>query len=336
MDAEKAHDLILNLLHRYPNLLSLPFKQQLTEKYALTVHGVLWPFPVGLAAGLDKNGECIDFFSQIGFGAIEVGTVTPEEQPGNKRPRLFRYPEQKSLRNCMGFNNGGAEKLLANISKLHTRKLPLGINLGKNKWTTEEEVIKDYQTLYEKFSPTASYLVINISSPNTPGLRDLQNVENLRAIFSGLTELRTKMTCPLYLKLSPDLSIEDIPEIIKIVAEFKLSGIIATNTTVIEDMGAGGISGELLKKKAEIIRTEILKEMTKFPELSFIGVGGISDYQDLVTLWKSGGLVCQIYSSFIYEGPKILSKLKMAIDSDLIAHQLSNLEELVEMYRNEK
>jgi len=334
MDAEKAHELILHLLHAHPHILSLPFRQEFpNDKYALTIGEVRWPFPVGLAAGLDKNAECVDFFSSIGFGAIEVGTVTPKAQPGNKRPRLFRYPEEKSLRNCMGFNNGGSERVFENIKKIAFRDIPLGVNLGKNKWTNESNAPGDYQFLYDKFSKIADYLVINISSPNTPGLRDLQNAEKLKDLFRALEEGRKKTPCPLFLKLSPDMSFEDIPEVVKVVAEFKLNGIIATNTTIMKERGDGGVSGDLLKEKARQVRERILIEMKKYPDLSFVGVGGISDYEDLVTLWRAGGSAAQIYSSFIYQGPEILKKFKQGIDEDLKKYKMKTVEELILYYR---
>jgi dihydroorotate dehydrogenase len=330
IDPEKVHNITLDLLSRHPLLFSLVTDQgPLSSNYQVQVGKLTWPFPVGLAAGLDKNCVALDYFSRTLFGAIEVGTVTPKPQEGNPKPRMFRYPEQESLRNKMGFNNLGANQILENIKSSINHGRILGVNLGKNKITLEEKAFEDYLFLYEKFSPVADYLVINVSSPNTPGLRDLQRSENLRIIFNSLKNVRSLYPKPLYLKISPDLSFEDVGPIIDLVKEFKLEGIIATNTTIMENLGEGGISGKLCFKKSREMRKYILERTKESPEIQVIGVGGISCFADLLDFWKMGGKVVQIYSSLIFQGPHILNNFKMGIDKYMKKTGSKNLEELI-------
>jgi len=331
LDAEKAHNLALKTFRNFPSIYKLfpHFDVQKTSKYSLKVGSTQWPFPVGLAAGLDKNGEAIDFFSKLGFGAVEVGTVTPRAQPGNEAPRLFRYPTEKSLRNRMGFNNQGALALEMKL-KNNKFKIPIGVNLGKNKDTPHDKAFVDYRFLYQTFSSLADYLVVNVSSPNTPGLRNLQSKSELDIIFSALTEEREKVSCPLYLKVSPDVNLEEIDEICELAQKYNLEGIIATNTTIMKELGDGGVSGELLKDKARKMRNHLLK-VSKSTDLEIIGVGGISQFSDLVEFWKNGGKVAQIYTSFIYQGPQILLDIKNEIDRELDKLNLSTLQEYLDV-----
>ncbi len=344
MDAEKAHEGSFKLLSKFPLSCSEVFGQadirpELSVNFKQTKYGkpMKWPFPVGLAAGLDKNAEAIAFFSRLLFGAIEVGTVTPKPQIGNPRPRLFRIPEEESLLNRMGFNNEGAEKILENI--LSQQGLcdlkPLGINLGKNKDTPQDKAVDDYKYLYSKFASSCDYLVINVSSPNTPGLRDLQNESYLRELFSELQKHREENPCRLYIKLSPDMSFEDIPGIIAVVSEYELAGVIATNTTIMKERGEGGVSGRLLSQKAREFRNKVLEVSKDDSNLDVIGVGGMSSYEDLIDFWRHGGRAAQIYSAFIYQGPKFLAKIKEKILNDFDSKKVSNLEELIELYRND-
>jgi len=332
IDPEKAHVLAFKNLRRFPNLLSHFFSHQTpTDKYAVKLGELKWDFPVGLAAGLDKNAEALDFFSKLLFGAVEIGTVTPLGQEGNPRPRMFRYVGEESLRNCMGFNNEGSEVVYDNIKSSRNVNTCLGINLGKNKVTSAEDAPSDYQKLYKKFHALADYIVINVSSPNTPGLRDLQQTESLALILDALEEDRQKSPVPLFIKISPDLSLDDLPGIVKLASKYKINGLIATNTTIMEERGAGGISGKLLTEKAAIVRNktlEVIKELA--PELDLIGVGGISGFDELWDFWKAGGKVCQIYTSFIYQGPQILEDIKNEIDRVLEINDYNSVSELIE------
>jgi dihydroorotate dehydrogenase len=329
IDPEKIHESTLNLLSRYPHFFSLICPSTESEKYTIQIGRLSWKFPVGLAAGLDKNATAIDFFSRILFGSIEVGTVTPAPQKGNPRPRLFRYLKEESLRNRMGFNNLGWEGVLRNILSSTWNGKILGVNLGKNRQTTEEDAYKDYCLLYEKFCKVADYLVINVSSPNTPGLRDLQRKENLKSIFQHLEGPRRKNNCPLYLKISPDIPDNEIDPIIDLVKEFELEGIIATNTTVIPEYGDGGISGKLCLARSRAMRKKILEKVRECPKIQVIGVGGIGHFGDLLDFWRMGGKAVQIYTSLIYHGPWILRDFQTGIDECLNKTGCKNLEELL-------
>lgn len=343
LDAEVAHNQSMALLSRFPESLAtfVGAHERLLEEsegleLGLTLRdGNHWTFPVGLAAGLDKNAEAINFFTAIPFGAVEVGTVTPKAQEGNPKPRMFRLKEEESLLNRMGFNNGGMEKVFKNLQKSDRHGKVVGVNLGKNKVTPAEKAPEEYQVLFEKFAPVASYLVVNVSSPNTPGLRDLQNIESLRLIFDAMTDLRKKVNTPLYLKISPDLSLDDIPEIVDLAHEYHLAGLIATNTTIRKDLGVGGISGRLLKEKGRVMRQKVLEVMGPQSNLELIGVGGISDFSDLETFWKDGGRATQVYTSFIYQGPEMLLKWRQNLIERFRERQVKSFEELLESYHHE-
>ncbi|WP_372655562.1 dihydroorotate dehydrogenase (quinone) [Halobacteriovorax sp.] len=331
MDAEKAHELSIKALSSFPRTMAEAFGGNLqdSEKYQVELNTMNWSFPVGLAAGLDKNAKAIDFFARIPFGAIEVGTVTPIAQIGNPKPRLFRYLKEESLRNCMGFNNDGAGKVLKNILSSDRMEKVLGVNLGKNKDTSSENAHLDYLSLFKTFKDNCDYLVINVSSPNTPGLRDLQRHESMREIFESLVEERKTCSTPLFIKISPDLPLDSLEGIVNLAKEYSLSGIIATNTTIMEERGAGGVSGKLLSKKGKVVRDRLLELMVDSPELDLIGVGGISCFADLWDFWKKGGKACQIYSSFIFQGPDVLYEIKNGIDEKLKETGHQNVRELL-------
>jgi dihydroorotate dehydrogenase len=316
LDPEKAHNLALTLAHLSPalgRLSGIPAR----EDFTLQVGSINWSFPVGLAAGLDKNAEALDFFSHQGFGAIECGTVTLRPQEGNPRPRMFRYPEEKSLRNAMGFPNQGLLEILPRLKTYHGRT-PLGVNIGKNKETTPEESIEELSILFESLKDFASYFVVNVSSPNTPGLRALQEKSYLTELFTELNQHRENKD--LYLKIAPDLSPEKIIELSQLAREMKLTGIIATNTTIMPERGVGGISGVLLKEKSREVRKIILREM---PDLELIAVGGITNPEDLFDLWKEGGKAAQVYTAYIYQGPALLRKFHDALQRFVKEQNLS-------------
>ena len=333
LDPEVIHEYSIRMLSTYP-LLSEFFGQKIStfenDKYRVGLNGPSWSFPVGLAAGLDKNALALDFFSRLYFGAIEVGTVTPMPQDGNPKPRLFRYPESESLRNKMGFNNGGAEKVLGHLLSTTKNNKVLGVNLGKNKITPIDKAWEDYNTLYRNFSKISDYLVINVSSPNTPGLRGLQESDALEEILSSLALVRSEDPCPLYLKISPDIDKTHVSAIINLAKKYSLTGIIATNTTIMKERGEGGISGKLCLEKSRNVRNWILDEARECPGLDVIGVGGISSFEDLWDFWQAGGKAVQIYTAFIYQGPAILSQIKEGIDDVLTLNGVESVDELLE------
>jgi len=315
LDAEKAHHLSIQTLAKFPGLSArcvenYSYKKNLSQTLKC---GLTFPYPIALAAGLDKNAECINFFNKLAFGAIEVGTVTPLAQKGNDKPRLFRLKSDESLLNRMGFNNDGMETVYQNIVNSNKSSAPLGVNLGKNKITSEENAPQDYRVLYKKFAPVADYLVVNVSSPNTPGLRDLQKVDSLKKIFDALKEERINCHKPLFIKISPDMDLDDARDIVDLALEYKLAGIIATNTTIRPDIGLGGVSGRLIKDKAQIMRNYVLG-LTKNTNLDVIGVGGVDSFEDLKDFWNHGGQVMQIYTSFIYQGPSVLNNIYSMIN----------------------
>ena len=241
LDPELIHQQTLQMAQRFPQLAKVFIHPSLenSRRYQIRVGNLTWPFPVGLAAGLDKDARAIPFFSQFLLGAIEVGTVTPRPQSGNPKPRLFRLTREESLRNQMGFNNQGMEEVFKNIMRFPTAKC-LGVNLGKNKLTEQSSAARDYRILYEKFAPIADYLVINISSPNTPGLRNLQKKAELANILQVLGVARERHPCPLFIKISPDINPGDADEIIELADHYRLAGLIATNTMANDDEGARG------------------------------------------------------------------------------------------------
>lgn len=327
-DPEEIHELSMSMFKRMPHLASLIQGASPQEKYRLSDGHISCDFPVGLAAGFDKNAQAIEFFSLCGFGAIEVGTVTKEPQVGNLRPRIWRLPEIQSLRNAMGFPNAGCEVIKENIlsSKFNTS---LGVNIGKNKDTTFEDTPAEYAYLYEYFASFSDYLVINISSPNTPGLRDLQTKDSFRAICEAVDEKRKVISKPLYLKIAPDLAKEDILDLVDLAKEFKLSGIIATNTTIQHDYEKGGLSGQYIKDISRNVRKIVCESAREVDDLSVIGVGGIDTFKEIHEFWKDGGTFVQIYSSFVFQGPKILTTIQNDIDLLLKKTQATSLQEYI-------
>lgn len=333
-DPEIIHEKSMYLFNKFPSIYkTFPKAKYNPTKYSLTDGHMTWDFPVGLAAGFDKNAQAIDFFSQIGFGAVEVGTVTPKPQVGNERPRIWRYPEINSIRNAMGFPNAGAISILENINKTKIRNC-LGVNLGKNKLTSPKDTPAEYAYLYDYFADTSDYLVINISSPNTPGLRDLQTKEAFRDICQAIDEKRTLKPKPLYLKIAPDLGDENIFDMVDLAKEFKLSGIIATNTTVQHDYRSGGLSGDYIKDISKSIRKKVCEAAKEVDGLSVIGVGGINSFEEILDFWKQGGSLTQIYSSFIFHGPQLLKDIQVDLDNYLDQTGHMNLISLITELHN--
>ncbi len=273
------------------------------------IFGIQFQNPIGLAAGFDKNASMIKSMKALGFGCTEIGTITPRPQDGNPKPRMFRYPAYKSVQNAMGFNNKGSHKVLKNLKKIENFDIPLGINIGKNKTTPEEYALSDYKMLIRKFEDIADYLVINISSPNTPNLRDLQNEKFISELFTMAKTLTNK---PILLKIAPDMEVQTAIDLCKCAVENGASGIIATNTTIDYNLvpncqDFGGLSGECLKEKSYNLFKEIAKEL--FGKTILISVGGISDAKEAYKRIKAGASLVQIYTGFIYEGPSMAKKI---------------------------
>lgn len=313
---ERAHNLTLSAAQLAPGMASAPWQRRLDPRLQTKVGQTLWRTPVGLAAGLDKNALALSFFSKLGFGAMECGTVTPLPQAGNPQPRLFRYPSEASLRNSMGFPNEG---LAACREKLLTRPgdFPLAVNIGKSKAASPDEALSEYALLYQELAPHADWVVVNVSSPNTPGLRDLQQEEWLKKLFATLAPLREKLKKEIFIKISPDLDDEDLRNLTRTLADLGADGLVATNTTHIPERGAGGVSGRLLRVKAHQKRRVVL-EVARDRKLPVVGVGGFESISDVWGFWASGGSAFQIYTAFVYQGPQLLV--------DLEAHMLGFLE----------
>lgn len=287
------------------------------------VFGIEFPNPVGLAAGFDKNAVAIDALTDYGFGFIEIGTLTPKSQPGNPKKRIFRLIKDEAIINRMGFNNDGLEKTLRRLKKRRS-KIIIGGNIGKNKLTPNENATEDYILGFEALFEVVDYFVVNVSSPNTPNLRDLQEKEPLTKLLLALQEKNNekKHRKPILLKIAPDLTDEQLLDIIDIVQSTQIDGIVATNTTIerndlnvssekIAAIGAGGLSGKpLAKKSTEVIRFLVEKSNNSFP---IIGVGGIHTAEDAKEKLKAGASLLQVYTGFIYEGPGIVKSILKGI-----------------------
>jgi len=290
--------------------------------------GVRFPAPLGLAAGFDKNATAVDAWGAVGFGYAELGTVTPRPQPGNPAPRLFRLPEDKAILNRMGFNNDGALKVAKTWSGRKSGDV-VGINIGKNK--TSDDAVRDYRTGASLLGPLADYVVVNVSSPNTPGLRDLQAIEELRPI---LTAVQEATDTPVLVKIAPDLSDEDIDAVADLALELGLAGIVATNTTIsreglitdatrVEEMGAGGVSGAPLNDRS----LEVLKRLRSRvgDRLVLISVGGISTPEQAWERIAAGASLLQGYTPFIYGGLGWIRRIHRGLAEQVEAHGLENI-----------
>jgi len=287
------------------------------------VFGIKFDNPVGLAAGFDKDAKLFDELASFGFGFIEIGTVTPLPQDGNPKPRLFRLNDDSGLINRMGFNNQGIELVVARLRRKKS-DIIIGGNIGKNKHTLNEDAVNDYAICFEKLFSYVDYFAVNVSSPNTPGLRDLQEKKPLTALLNSLQDLNNKKEKrkPILLKIAPDLTNEQLDDIIDIVADTKIDGVIATNTTVdrsglktaensVQAMGNGGLSGKPIRlRSTQVIKYLADKSNKAFP---IIGVGGIHSAEDALEKLDAGATLLQVYTGFIYEGPSIVKRINKAI-----------------------
>ena len=287
--------------------------------------GLKFKNPVGLAAGFDKNAVAVDELACLGFGFIEIGTVTPKPQSGNAKPRLFRLPQDQAIINRMGFNNKGAEHAAKRLSERRS-KIIIGGNIGKNKTTSNENAWEDYRQCFETLYQHVDYFVVNVSSPNTPGLRELQEKEPLTNLLNQILALaRSKEKVkPVLLKIAPDLTKEQLNDIIQILKKTGTNGVIATNTTVsrnglltdkkkVEQIGPGGLSGKPLGVKSNEVITFLRQQLG--PDYPIIGVGGIMTPQDAIEKLKAGADLIQIYTGFIYNGPGFVKKMNRSINS---------------------
>lgn len=332
-DPETAHTIAfkaLGVLKQIPWLARVVKSVYAIESPYLkrTLWGIEFPNPVGLAAGFDKNAWCVEGFDAMGFGFIEIGTLTPKPQPGNDKPRLFRLPEDEAIINRMGFNNAGVEDA---VKRLKERQpgIIVGGNIGKNKNTPNEDSLCDYILCFHALKDVVDYFVVNVSSPNTPGLRALQEKEPLSHLLKSLNQLNNESVSrkPILLKIAPDLTVEQLDDIVEIVQSSGIDGVIATNTTIsreglktaaesVAQMGAGGLSGKPVKDRStEVIRYIHAKSGGLIP---IIGVGGIHSAEDAYEKLKAGASLVQIYTGFIYEGPALVKR----INSYLAKHPL--------------
>lgn len=330
--AERAHSITISLLKltsKIPGALSLIRVIYGVKKNHpdFELFGLRFKSRVGLAAGLDKNASLVDAFASMGFGFIEIGTVTPKPQPGNPKPRLFRLKPDHSIINRMGFNNHGMGEAKAKLKKVKSDVI-VGGNIGKNKVTPNENAAEDYLLCYHELYDVVDYFVVNVSSPNTPGLRELQEKEPLTALLNKLCQANKAQPKqkPILLKIAPDLSQEQLDDIIDIYHNTDIEGIIATNTTIsrdnlttkeseIETIGNGGLSGQALRDMStEVIRYLSKKSNGKIP---IIGVGGIGSADDAIEKIEAGASLIQIYSALIYEGPSLVKSINKRLTSDL-------------------
>jgi len=323
-DPEKIHQFTFSFLR---STFKIPgVKNSLKKKYQLEdkrlereVFGLKFKNPVGLAAGFDKDAKLYKELSGLGFGFIEIGTLTPKPQIGNPKKRLFRLKSDEAVINRMGFNNQGVEAAVERLKKNNGEVL-IGGNIGKNKVTPNENAVDDYEICFEALFPYVDYFVVNVSSPNTPGLRELQDKKPLTKLLNFLQDLNAKKNQPkpILLKIAPDLTEEQLLDIIEIVKTTKTDGVIATNTTISREgltsankNEMGGLSGKpLTKKSTEVIRFLAEKSNQSFP---IIGVGGIHSAEDALEKLEAGASLVQLYTGFIYEGPKLIKKINKAI-----------------------
>ena len=322
-DPETIHYVVTGALRRANRIWGvkslLKNLYQLEDKrLAREVLGLKFKNPLGLAAGFDKNASMIEELAEFGFGFIEIGTVTPLPQPGNEKPRMFRLPQDDALINRLGFNNQGVDVVAARLKQVQRKGLIIGGNIGKNKLTSNEDAVNDYIKCFDRLFDVVDYFVVNVSSPNTPGLRELQEKEPLKHILNTLQQRNNKnqITRPILLKIAPDLTNSQLDDIIEIVMETKIAGVIATNTTISRDdllssenlkKESGGLSGKPLTTRS----TEVIRYLSEHSNKSFVivGVGGIHSPEDALEKIQAGASLIQIYTGFIYEGPGLIKRI---------------------------
>lgn len=323
LSPERAHHVTFSLLEfaaKVPGMLALVGGKKPPMNAAVEVMGLRFPSPVGLAAGMDKDAKHVEALSALGFGHIEVGTLTPIAQPGNDRPRLFRLPADRALINRMGFNNGGVQ---AAVDRLRKRKpgIIVGGNIGKNKVTPNERAVDDYVACFDALHPVVDYFTVNVSSPNTPGLRELQDKAPLLELLRTLVLRNAPVPRPILLKIAPDLSDTQLDDVCAVVKESGIAGVVATNTTIsrdglrtpkaeVEAMGVGGLSGAPVRERS----TDVVRYLrARLPKpFVIIGVGGIDSAAAAMEKIAAGADLVQLYTGLIYEGPALVDRINQA------------------------
>ena len=310
VDPEQVHEKVMHLITTG----LIPGRSTPLVSDPIELFGVRFPNRIGLAAGFDKNALAVDHWHRFGFGFVEIGTVTWHAQPGNDKPRLFRLPEDKALINRMGFNNEGAIAVAERLAKSHP-KIPIGVNLGKSKITELEDAHEDYRKSFEVLQTLGDYFVVNVSSPNTPGLRSLQDREPLIRIFDALRTVNG--TKPMFVKIAPDLTDSALEEIVEVAVEMKLTGIIATNTTISRDglkttnqalvSQAGGLSGRPEFERSNVVLAFLKSHVPA--EMLLVGVGGVFTAADYQRKRELGAELVQIYTGWVYGGPRLVPEL---------------------------
>ena len=348
LDAERAHELGIESLRLA--LASETARRTASNRYAvdgfgpIERFGLTFPNPLGVAAGFDKNGIVVDQLAALGFGFVEVGTVTYDPQPGNEKPRLFRLPDDGALINRLGFNNDGALTIARRLREVGRRNVVVGVNIGKNKNVPNEEATENYLACFDVVRDVADYIAINISSPNTPGLRDLQRGPGLEELIRALSERATgrgtnaksETVKPILVKISPDLSEGEIEEIVDVALRYSIAGIIATNTTVsrtglhssnAQTLGAGGLSGRPIRGRS----TEVIRVIYKFAggRLPVIGVGGVFTPEDAFDKITAGASLIQGYTGFVYKGPSYAHTINKGLLRLLSARDFKSLDEAI-------
>lgn len=323
LDGETSHELGLDMLGAAERLGLLKYLAPQVGGLPTTVAGIEFPNPVGLAAGLDKNGDYIDAFARLGFGFIEIGTVTPRPQPGNPKPRLFRIPERRAIINRMGFNNKGVDHLVERVKAAKFDGV-LGINIGKNFDTPVEDATADYLKCLDKVYEHSTYVTVNISSPNTPGLRTLQFGDSLKQLLDPIKERQLALAAefgykPVFVKIAPDMEEDDVSVVADTLLNSGIDGVIATNTTLsregVQGLRFGNEAGGLSGAPLEDLATETIAHLCKALQgkLPVIGVGGILDGEGAADKIKAGAQLVQVYSGFIYRGPELVAEAVDAI-----------------------
>jgi dihydroorotate dehydrogenase len=351
MDPETAHNWTVRGLKWMQSAsliqktVSKPFTIQ-DPRLASELWGISFPNPVGMAAGFDKNAYVYPALAALGFGFVEVGTLTPRPQNGNPRPRLFRIPEDKAVINRMGFNNHGIAAAKESFERLGHPAIPVGINLGKNKDTPNDKAVEDYTRGLQELYPYGDYFVINVSSPNTKGLRDLQHIEALQSLLTEIMNQRTKLEKidqkrkPVLLKIAPDLEIQTLKEIVSTAVSLRIDGIIATNTTLSrKGLTAsarhenGGLSGKPLREKS----TEMIRHIYSVTQgsIPIIGSGGIFSGQHVIEKLKAGANLVQIYTGMIYQGPGIVKQINQELIRQMEKEQISHFTEWIGQHLQE-
>lgn len=323
LPAETAHEITLRSLAIAQRMHLVSLFAPVVPHKPVRIMGLEFPNPVGLAAGLDKNGDCIDAFGALGFGFLEIGTVTPRPQPGNPRPRMFRLVQRQAIINRLGFNNHGVDHLVAAVKRA-TFSGVLGINIGKNKDTPNAQALDDYLICLRKVYDHASYVTVNISSPNTPDLRALQHGDALRSLLGGLKDEQERLRVasgrqvPLVVKIAPDATPAEVSSIAQVLVEFEVDGVIATNTTasregvegLLHAQEQGGLSGAPLMAKSTAVVAQLARDLGG--RVPIIGVGGILTAADAVAKRDAGAELVQIYTGFIYRGPGLVRQVAAA------------------------